>query len=259
MSICGLIMQQVSSNKFVSPSTAATLDSARFGILLSILLFAKATIFSRMLISFLIALFGTFVFMYLIGKLKVKNMLLVPLLGIILGNVIDALTTYLAYRYNLLQTLNSLLVGNFSLIIEGRYEMLYFIIPSITLAYIYAYKFSVAGLGEDFSKNLGLNYERIVFVGLIIVALITASVLVTVGSIPYLGLIVPNIVTFYSGDMLKKNIFDTALFGAILLLFADIFSRLIIYPYEIPIGLTLGVLGGLIFLVLLVRKIQYGK
>jgi iron complex transport system permease protein len=127
------------------------------------------------------------------------------------------------------------------------------------LAYLYAYKFSVAGMGEDFSKNLGLSYKRIVVIGLIIVSLVTSSVLVTVGSIPFLGLIVPNIVTLYKGDFLKKNLTDTALFGSILLLFADIFGRLIIYPYEIPIGLTIGVLGSLIFIILLVRKTVYGR
>src|SRR5690606_21623673 len=155
--------------------------------------------------------------------------------------------------------LNAYMVGDFSLIIQGRYEMLYIIVPLVVLAYIYAYRFSVAGMGEDFSKNLGLSYKQIMTIGLVIVCLVTASILVTVGSIPFLGLIVPNIVTLYRGDLLKKNLTDTALFGSILLLFADIFGRLIIYPYEIPIGLTIGVIGSLIFIILLVRKTVYGK
>lgn len=259
MSISGLIMQQLSRNKFVSPSTAATLDSAKLGVLIAMLLFASSSIFYRMLVAFIVALLGTFLFMRYISKLKAKNMLLIPLLGIILGTVIDALTTFIAYKFDVIQTLNAYMVGNFSLIIQGRYEMLYIIIPLVIIAYLYAYKFSVAGMGEDFSKNLGLNYQKIVFIGLIIVSLVSASVLVTVGSIPYLGLIIPNIVTLYKGDLLKKNILDTALFGSIFLLFSDIFGRVIIFPYEIPIGLTIGVLGSLIFIVMLVRKTVYGK
>ena len=93
--------------------------------------------------------------------------------------------------------------------------MLYLIVPLVIIAYIYAYRFSLAGMGEDFSKNLGLSYKKTVVIGLVIVALMTSSVLVTVGSIPFLGLIVPNIVTMYRGDMLKKNLIDTALFGSI--------------------------------------------
>ena len=114
-------------------------------------------------------------------------------------------------------------------------------------------------MGEDFSKNLGLSYKKTVVIGLVIVALMTSSVLVTVGRIPFLGLIVPNIVTMYRGDMLKKNLIDTALFGSIFLLFTDIIGRVIIYPYEVPIGLTIGVLGSVIFIILLVRKTVYGK
>lgn len=259
MSISGLIMQQLSRNKFVSPSTAATLDSAKLGVLIAMILFVSSSIFTRLIVAFIVSMAGTFLFMRFTSKIKAKNMLLIPLIGIILGTVIDSITTFIAYRFDLIQTLNSYMVGDFSLIIAGRYEMLYLVIPLVILAYIYAYRFSVAGMGEDFSKNLGLSYKKVVNVGLIIVSLVSASVLVTVGSIPFLGLIVPNIVVLYRGDLLKKNITDTALFGAIFLLFADIFGRVIIYPYEIPIGLTIGVLGSIIFTILLVRKTVYGK
>ncbi|MGI6758490.1 MAG: ABC transporter permease [Bacilli bacterium] len=259
MSVSGIIMQQLSRNKFVSPSTAATLDSAKFGVLIAMLLFVGSSIFVKMAISFVVGLVGTFLFMRFVGKIKAKNILLIPLIGIVFGTIIDALTTFIAYRYNVIQSLSSYFVGDFSLIIEGRYEMLYLIVPLVIIAYIYAYRFSLAGMGEDFSKNLGLSYKKTVVIGLVIVALMTSSVLVTVGSIPFLGLIVPNIVTMYRGDMLKKNLIDTALFGSIFLLFTDIIGRVIIYPYEVPIGLTIGVLGSVIFIILLVRKTVYGK
>jgi iron complex transport system permease protein len=259
MSVSGIIMQQLSRNKFVSPSTAATLDSAKFGVLIAMLLFVGSSIFVKMAISFVVALVGTFLFMRFVGKIKAKNILLIPLIGIVFGTIIDALTTFIAYRYNVIQSLSSYFVGDFSLIIEGRYEMLYLIVPLVIIAYIYAYRFSLAGMGEDFSKNLGLSYKKTVVIGLVIVALMTSSVLVTVGSIPFLGLIVPNIVTMYRGDMLKKNLIDTALFGSIFLLLTDIIGRVIIYPYEVPIGLTIGVLGSVIFIILLVRKTVYGK
>ena len=184
MSVSGIIMQQLSRNKFVSPSTAATLDSAKFGVLIAMLLFVGSSIFVKMAISFVVALVGTFLFMRFVGKIKAKNILLIPLIGIVFGTIIDALTTFIAYRYNVIQSLSSYFVGDFSLIIEGRYEMLYLIVPLVIIAYIYAYRFSLAGMGEDFSKNLGLSYKKTVVIGLVIVALMTSSVLVTVGSIP---------------------------------------------------------------------------
>src|SRR5690625_6717231 len=84
-------------------------------------------------------------------------------------------------------------------------------IPLLIIAYLYANKFTIVGMGEDFAKNLGLNYQQVVNVGLIIVALVTASVVLSFGVFPFLCLIIPNIVTIYQGDHLKNNLLHTAL------------------------------------------------
>src|SRR5699024_12064323 len=126
------------------------------------------------------------------------------------------------------------------------------------ISYVYANKFTIAVIGEDFYRNLRLNYRQVVNLGLIIAALITASVVLSVGVIPFLGLISPNIVTIYQGDHLKKNLVHTALLGALFVLVCDVIVRIIIYPYEIPISLTVGVIGSGIFIYLLVRRKTYG-
>jgi iron complex transport system permease protein len=112
-------------------------------------------------------------------------------------------------------------------------------------------------MGEDFSKNLGLHYRKIVNIGLVIVALITTSVVLTVGVIPFLGLIVPNIVSIYRGDHLRKSLPETALLGAVFVLFCDIIGRIIIFPYEISVSVIVGVLGSVIFVYLLMRRRAY--
>jgi len=140
------------------------------------------------------------------------------------------------------------------MIVKGRYELLYVSIPLLIIAYLFADRFTIAGMGEDFSVNLGLNYRQVVNVGLVIVALVTAVVILTVGMMPFLGLIIPNIVTLYRGDHLRQNIVYTALLGAVFLLGCDILGRLLIYPYEIPIGLMVGVIGSATFLSLLLRR-----
>ncbi|NMA84212.1 MAG: ABC transporter permease [Epulopiscium sp.] len=254
MSISGLIMQQITQNKFVSPTTAATIDSAKLGILVSLILFSNASPLVKMLISFVFALLGTFLFMGILKKVKLQNTILIPLLGIMLGNIIDSITTFFSYKYDLIQNISSWLQGNFSMVIKGRYELLYISIPLLALAFFYANQFTLAGMGEDFSVNLGLNYNKVVTIGISIVALITALVVITVGRIPFLGLIIPNLVTMYQGDHLKKNIPSTALLGAVFLLFCDILGRVIIFPYEISIGLIVGVLGSFIFLYMLMRR-----
>jgi iron complex transport system permease protein len=254
MGIIGLIMQQLSRNKFVSPTTAGTEDAARFGILVSMMIFSSATLLQKMVIAFLFALLWTFIFMKILDRVKFKNAIFIPLVGLMYGSIIDSVTTFFAYQHNLIQSIGAWLYGDFSMIVKGRYELLYVSIPLLIIAYLFADRFTIAGMGEDFSVNLGLNYRQVVNVGLVIVALVTAVVILTVGMMPFLGLIIPNIVTLYRGDHLRQNIVYTALLGAVFLLGCDILGRLLIYPYEIPIGLMVGVIGSATFLSLLLRR-----
>lgn len=256
LSISGLIMQQITRNKFVSPSTAATMDSAKFGILVSMIFLPGLPVIGKMGIAFIFALGGTFLFMFILRKIKVKNVIVIPLVGIMLGNLIDSITTFVSYRFDLIQNINAWLQGSFSMVTKGRYEIIYLAIPLGIIAYIFANKFTIAGMGEDFAKNLGLNYQLIVNIGLAIVALISSAVLVTIGSIPFVGLIVPNIVSMVRGDNLKNSLGTTALLGAVFLLFCDILGRVLIYPYEISISLTVGVLGSIVFLHLIFKGVK---
>jgi iron complex transport system permease protein len=180
MSIAGLIMQQLSRNKFVSPTTAGTLDATRLGILVSMLLFANATMLEKMAVAFAFALAGTFLFMQILDRIKFKDAIFIPLVGLMFGNILSSVTTFFAYRADVIQNMSAWLQGDFSMIMKGRYELLYISLPILIIAYFYANRFTVAGMGEDFSKNLGLAYRRIVNIGLILVALVTTTVVLTV-------------------------------------------------------------------------------
>ena len=257
MSIAGLIMQQLSRNKFVSPTTAGTLDATRLGILVSMLFFTNASTIEKMIVAFAFALAGTLLFMQILDRIKFKDAIFIPLVGLMFGNILSSITTFFAYKANVIQNMSAWLQGDFSMIMKGRYELLYISIPVLIVTYLYANRFTVAGMGEDFSKNLGLAYRQIVNIGLVLVALITTTVVLTVGMIPFLGLIIPNIVSIYKGDHLQKTLPHTALLGAIFLLICDILGRVLIYPYEISISLMVGVIGSGIFLYLLFRRKAY--
>ncbi|ALS79809.1 ABC transporter permease [Planococcus kocurii] len=257
MSMAGLIMQQLSRNKFVSPTTAGTLDATRLGILVSMLLFANATMLEKMTVAFAFALAGTFLFMQILNRIKFKDAIFIPLVGLMFGNILSSITTFFAYRADVIQNMSAWLQGDFSMVMKGSYELLYISVPVFIIAYLYANRFTVAGMGEDFSKNLGMKYRSVVNIGLTLVALITATVVLTVGVIPFLGLIIPNIVSIFKGDHLQKTLPHTAMLGAIFLLVCDILGRVLIYPYEISISLMVGVIGSFIFLFLLFRRKTY--
>ncbi|MBC5629596.1 ABC transporter permease [Clostridium sp. NSJ-6] len=253
LSISGLIMQQISKNKFVSPTTAATVDFAKLGILFSMVVLTSASIMQKMITSFIFAVVGTMIFMKMIKAIKLKNIIFVPLVGMMLGKVVGSITSFIAYKYDLVQNVTSWMEGDMSLIMKGGYELLYLSVPMVILAFLYANKFTIVGMGEEFSINLGLNYNFVVNVGLVIVALISAVTIITVGNIPFLGLIIPNIVSLYSGDNLKKTLYHTALLGPVFLLICDILGRVIIFPFEVSIGMMVGVIGSAIFLYMIIR------
>ena len=259
MSVAGLLMQMLARNRFVEPSTAGTVESASLGILCATVLAPGMPLLGKMLVAAAFALAGTALFMRLLSAIPLRSVLVVPLVGIMLGGVIGSVTNFFAYRLDLLQTLGAWTLGDFSGVLRGRYELLWLAAGLTLLAYLAADRFTVAGLGRDFTTNLGLNYRRVMGLGLSIVAMVTAVVVVTAGAIPFLGLIVPNLVSAAMGDNARRSIPWIALAGAGLVLACDIVGRLIRFPYEIPVGSVFGVVGSAVFLWLLLgRRRQLG-
>ncbi|EAI6472036.1 ABC transporter permease [Campylobacter coli] len=257
LSICGLIMQQLTQNKFVSPTTAGTMDCAKFGILISLIFFTGASFFTQTIIASVFALLGSFIFIQILRKIKLKDVIFVPLIGLMFGGIINAITTFFAYALNYIQNIQGWLQGSMANVMQGNYELLYISLPLFILAYFLAHKITIAGMGEDLALNLGVSYNTILFSGLIIVSIITSVVIVSIGVIPFLGLIIPNLVAIYRGDNLKKNLIYIALCGALFLLICDIISRLVIFPFEMPLSITTGVLSSLIFIFLLLKRKTY--
>ena len=254
LSVAGFVMQQLAQNKFVSPSTIGTLEASKFGILISLLLVPNIGLPIKTLISFVITALTSIIFILLIQRVKNKNVIFVPLLGIMFGYIINAFATYFAFKNNIVQNISGWLIGDFSGILQGNYESLYFIVPSIIILYYYANEFVILGMGESYAKNLGLNYHQVMLIGLICVSLTVSIIVVNVGAIPFVGLVVPNIISMLYGDNLKRQLPLSALYGAIFLLIADIVGRLVIFPYELPIGLTIGTIGGIFFFIILLKR-----
>lgn len=254
LSIAGLIMQQISRNKFTSPTTAGTMDSAQMGLMFAMIFMPKAGVISKAIFSFVFAMLGSLVFMTILKKIKVKNVIFVPLVGMMFGNLVSSITSFISYALDMNQSLNAWFQGSFSTVMKGRYEILYLCIPAIILAFVYANKFTIAGMGESFSTNLGLNHTKVVNIGLALVSSIASLTLVMVGNIPFIGLIVPNLVSIAKGDNLKNSLVETCLFGASFVLLCDIIGRVVIAPYEVSIGLTVGVIGSAMFLYLVMRR-----
>ncbi len=254
LAVSGLIMQMLVRNRFVEPGTTGTLEAATLGLLLMALFAPGLGVFTKMLVAALCALGGSLLFMALLRAIPLRSVVMVPLVGIMLGGVIGSVTLFIAYRFNLMQSLANWTNGDFSAVLRGRYELLWLTAALTGIAYTAANRFTLIGLGRNLAMNLGLGYRSVMLLGLIIVSLICAVTVVTAGVIPFLGLIVPNVVSLMMGDNLRRSLPWVAWLGAVLVLVCDLLGRLLRYPYEIPIGTVMGVLGSALFIYLLLKR-----
>ncbi|WP_253895189.1 ABC transporter permease [Corallococcus exercitus] len=254
LGVAGLIMQMLARNRFVEPFTAGTAESASLGLLVVTLLAPGIPILARTAVAAGFSMAGTALFLLILRRIPLRSALVVPVVGLVLGAIFDAATTFFAYRFSLLQSLMAWTTGDFSSVLRGRYELLWGAFVLTVLAYVVADRFTVAGMGEAFTTNLGLSHPRIVALGLAIVAMVTAVVVATVGMIPFIGLVVPNVVSLIVGDNARRAIPWVAVLGAGFVLLCDVVGRVVRQPYEIPVGTVAGVVGSLVFLHLLFRR-----
>ncbi|MEW5543355.1 MULTISPECIES: ABC transporter permease [Pseudomonas] len=254
LSICGVILQQIVRNRFVEPATCGGLDAAKLGILVALTVLPGAGATGRMLFALVFCLLASLAYVAIIRRIRFTNLVLVPVIGLMYGSVLSAIAEFYAYRHNILQSMQGWLLGDFSRVIEGNYEIIYLILPIVVLTYLYAQRFTVLGMGEGMATSLGLNYAATAILGLVLVAVTVSATVITVGAIPFVGLVVPNLVALRYGENLKRTLPIVAMCGAALLLACDILGRLLIHPYEVPIGLTAGSVGGVLFLVLILWK-----
>ncbi|UOA33009.1 Ferric-anguibactin transport system permease protein FatD [Sulfitobacter sp. DSM 110093] len=251
LAVSGAIMQMLVRNRFVEPMTAGTGQGAALGILLVTLFAPGASLLVKMVLASLTALAASAGFLAIVQRLPPTQPLLVALVGLIYGGILGAAVTVIAYQADLLQYVEIWMNGEFSGVLQGRYELLWLVALVAALAYLAADQFAIIGMGRTASINLGLNYSQTMVLGLLAISIVTALTVVTVGLIPFVGLVVPNIIARLAGDNLRRSLPLTAMTGAALVLLCDILGRLIRYPYEIPVGTVFGVVGALLFLWLL--------
>lgn len=254
LSVAGLIMQRITQNSFVSPSTSGTTEAAILGVLIATVVVPGQSLLAKMVLAIGVSLAGTFGFLQILGRMPARDPIVVALVGLMYGGVIGAVTVFIAYQVDLLQLLEIWSSGSFSAAMSGQYEPLYLVIAVGVIGYWYADRFTVVGMGREFATNLGVSYRAVLNIGLVIVSVMAATVIVVVGAIPFLGLIVPNVVSLLMGDHVRRTLPVTALAGAGFVLLCDVLGRVIRFPYEVPVGTVAGVIGAAIFVWLVMRS-----
>ena len=253
MAMSGLVMQLITQNRFVEPTTTGTTEWAGLGLIGIMIVWPTAPIIVRMIAAVVAATIGTTIFFLFLRRVSLRSSLVVPIVGIMLGAVVGALSTFVALQFDMLQALGVWFAGSFTSVIKGQYEVLWIVTIVLVVVWFIADRLTAAGLGEDVATNLGINYKHVMLTGTLLIAVATGVVTVVVGNLPFIGLIVPNIVSLMLGDNLRKNLPWVALLGIGTVTACDLIGRTIIMPFEIPVSVVLGVVGAAVFIALLVR------
>ena len=254
MAMCGLVMQMITQNRFVEPTTTGTTEWAGLGLLLVMIVAPDSSLLTKMTVAVVTAFIGTSIFFAFLQRVTLRSSVIVPIVGIMLGAVVGAVSTFLALQTDMLQSLGIWFAGSFTGIIKGQYEPLLVVVFVVIAVFIASDRFTAAGLGEEFSTNIGLNYRAVVLLGTGLIAVATGIVTVVVGNLPFLGLIVPNIVSMFRGDDLRSNLPWVALTGVCIVTVCDLIGRTIISPFEVPVSLILALVGAIVFIALIVRR-----
>lgn len=254
MAMCGLVMQLLTQNRFVEPTTTGTTEWAGLGLLFALVMFPQSTVLEKMASAVIFSFVGTMIFFAFLRRVTLKSSLIVPIIGIMLGSVVSAVSSFFALATDTLQQLGIWFMGSFTSVYSGQYEVLWVVLIVLVAVFIFADKLTVAGLGEEIATNVGLNYNRILLLGTGLIAVATGVVTVVVGSLPFLGLIVPNVVSMFRGDDLRSNLPWVCLLGIAIVTICDLIGRTIISPFEIPVSVILGIVGAIVFVILIVRS-----
>lgn len=254
MAMSGLVMQLLTQNRFVEPTTTGTTEWAGLGLLVVMLLFPDASLVGRMIGAILAAFCGTMVFFAFLRRVRLRSSIIVPIVGMMLGAVVGAVSSFVALSTDMLQSLGIWFAGSFASVLRGQYEPLWIVAVVVVAVFVAADRFTVAGLGEEVATNVGLNHRQVVLLGTGLIALATGTVTVVVGNLPFLGLIVPNLVSMFRGDDLRSNLPWVCLAGICTVTVCDLIGRTIIAPFEVPVSLILGVVGSAGFVALLLYR-----
>lgn len=250
LAVAGAIMQGSTRNPLADSGLMGVNSGAAFTIAICLAFFPGASYTRLSIFSFLGAGFGVG-FTYLIASLSKRGITpqRLVLSGISISMLFSAMSTYIAIKYNIGQQIvywTSGGVANISwkdLMIAAPLFLV-----GILLSIILSPSITLLSLGEDVAKGLG---QRTVLIKVIssITVLILAGISVSIaGPVGFVGLIVPHIMRFIVGVDYRYIIPSSAVYGAVFLLAADLFGRLINQPYETPLGIMFSIIGVPFFL-----------
>src|SRR5690554_495940 len=249
LSLAGTLLQGVYRNPLVEPYTMGISGGAALGVAICIVLELHFKVSSLMLP--LSGFFGAFVSIFLVYRLL--------LIGVMISFIASSamlffmsVTTAENIQSIVFWIMGSLNEPNKFLI----YTSLFFSVLGLAVSYLYVVPLNALRLGEVRAKHLGVKTDRSIKVVFITASVITGISVSVSGVIGFVGLIIPHLVRSIIGTDYRVLLLASFLGGGIFLIMSDILARTIIAPNELPIGVITGMLGGVVFITALSKKLK---
>lgn len=254
LAVSGLLLQIVLKNPMADPGILGISSGASLGAIL-VMLILPISASTLPLVAFLGGIFAFLMIMILAWNKEISPVRLI-LSGVAVNAMIGGIQSLILTLYSdKLQGVINFLNGNFSGKTWGQIDtMLIYSVPIFIIILLIRSKVNILNLPDKTAYNLGINirnYRLIVASISVFLASITVS---QVGLISFVGLVVPHLAKIIVGGNFKKLFPTTILMGAILVVFADFISRMIVRPLEIPISTVMSIIGGPYFLYLLHKQ-----
>lgn len=264
LSLSGTMMQSVLRNPLASPYTLGLSSAAAFGASVAIVFFGAGTSTSSTIIisdfftvaasAFAFSLLSTAAILVLtvLTTISAQSMVLA---GIAIGSIFSAGLTLMQYLANSVQ-LAAIVSWTFGDLGRANWRSLLVIatalIPTLLLALFYRWDFNAMDSGEDTAKALGVRTTALRIGGMLASSLLSAVVVSYFGTIAFIGLLGPHIARRLFGADHRFLLITSPLIGSLVLLAADTLARTILSPMVLPVGILTSLLGGPLFIYLLI-------
>lgn len=269
LAVSGLVMQTVLKNPLASPTTLGVSNAAVFGANFAIIVVGAGAFHSThgswlsisnpylvSTFSFLSAIIAAGSIL-LLARLKNLNASAIVLAGVAVSAIFQAGTTLIQYFASDTQVASAV-YWTFGDLGRASYktDIIMFIVVAVSTLFFFLkrWDFSAMSGGIAYAKTLGVNTRFMTIMSLLLASLITSVTVSFLGIIGFVGLTAPQFMKRIVGDDYRYLLPSSFLAGALLLLISDILGRLPIFGTSVPVGVVTSLIGGPVFLAILLRR-----
>lgn len=269
LAVSGLVMQTVLKNPLASPTTLGVSNAAVFGANFAIIVVGAGAFHSThgswlsisnpylvSTFSFLSAIIAAGSIL-LLARLKNLNASAIVLAGVAVSAIFQAGTTLIQYFASDTQVASAM-YWTFGDLGRASYktDLIMFIVVAVSTLFFFLkrWDFSAMSGGLAYAKTLGVNTRFMTIMSLLLASLITSVTVSFLGIIGFVGLTAPQFMKRIVGDDYRYLLPSSFLAGALLLLISDILGRLPIFGTSVPVGVVTSLIGGPVFLAILLRR-----